>query len=259
MILSVFKVYNSLQRGLDFRGNMKFNNLCLAVACAVLTSTTYAKPIWQDFSVTGLHGEHYKVEPSERDVVTLEYAAGLNWGDVFFFLDHSRYSQTDGKDNYFELATRLSLSYLTAQQLSYGMLKDVYLASTWESGGNFDNYVYGVGFGLAVPYFDYANINLYRAHNETTKDDWMTTITYGVPLSLGTQDFLFDGFMDWSSSASDHAAELNWTSQWKWNAGKLINPDTRLYLGIEYSHWINKYGIKNVNEKNVSALVKYHF
>lgn len=87
----------------------------------------------------------------------------------------------------------------------------------------------------------------------------MTTITYGVPLTIAGQEFLFDGFADWSSQESDHAAELNWTSQWKWNAGKLFSPDTRLYLGIEYSYWINKFGIKNIDEKNVSALVKYHF
>lgn len=238
---------------------MKFKTLMAAIMCIATMSAVDAKPLWQDFSLTGLHGDDYKVGSEKRDVITLEYAAGLTWGDAFFFIDHSRYSQTDEKDNYFELAPRLSLSYLTGQKLSYGAVKDVYLASTWESGHDFDNYVYGIGFGLDIPYFKYADINLYRANNETTKDDWMTTIDYGVPLTVGTQDFLLDGFADWSSSASDHAAELNWTSQWKWNVGKLINPDTRLYLGIEYSYWINKFGIKNVDEKNVSALVKYHF
>ncbi|MFV5617685.1 ion channel protein Tsx, partial [Acinetobacter baumannii] len=53
--------------------------------------------------------------------------------------------------------------------------------------------------------------------------------------------------------------ELNWTTQWKWNVGKHISPDTRLYLGIEHSVWNNKFGIKGADENNVSALVKYHF
>ncbi|XID75695.1 outer membrane protein OmpK [Alkanindiges sp. WGS2144] len=237
---------------------MNFLRVCIAVLAAAAFEVS-AKPVWQDFSISGLHGDHYKVGPEKRDVVTLEYATGLSWGDTFFFIDHSRYSQNDEKDNYFELAPRLSLSYLSGQALTYGMVKDVYLATTWESGDNFDNYLYGLGLGFNLPYFDYANVNFYRAHNEATKDDWMTTITYGAPLKAAGQDFLFDGFIDWSSSASDHAAELNWTSQWKWNAGRLISPDTRLYLGIEYAHWINKFGIKGVDEKNVSALVKYHF
>lgn len=238
---------------------MKFQTILVAAICSAAMSAACAQPVWQDFSITGLHGDDYKVGPEKRDVITLEYAAGLTWGDAFFFIDHSRYNQTDEKDNYFELAPRLSLSYVTGQKLSYGPIRDVYLASTWESGSDFDNYVYGIGFGLTIPYFKYADINLYRANNETTKDDWMTTVTYGVPLTVAGQDFLFDGFADWSSKESDHAAELNWTSQWKWNAGKLISPNTRLYLGIEYSYWINKFGIRNVDEKNVSALVKYHF
>ena len=46
----------------------------------------------------------------------------------------------------------------------------------------------------------------------------------------------------------------------KWNAGKHISPNTRLYVGIEHSVWNNKYGNKSgINQNDVSALVKYHF
>ena len=61
------------------------------------------------------------------------------------------------------------------------------------------------------------------------------------------------------SEKDAQASELNWTTQWKWNAGKHISPDTRLYLGVEHSVWNNKFGLKNQDENNVSALVKYHF
>ena len=79
---------------------------------------------------------------------------------------------------------------------------------------------------------------------------------------LAAEEFLVDGFIDWSTAEKDqvaHSSELNWTTQWKWNVGPHIAPNTRLYLGAEYSVWHNKYGIPGVNENNVSALVKYHF
>ena len=89
------------------------------------------------------------------------------------------------------------------------------------------------------------------------------TIAYAVPFKVSTEDFLVDGFLDWSSAAPDgkehHESELNWTTQYKWNVGKHISPETRLYLGVEHSVWNNKFGMKNRDENNVSALVKYHF
>ena len=134
------------------------------------------------------------------------------------------------------------------------------IATTWEGGEGFNNYLYGFGFDLAIPYFQYAQLNFYKADNDKNlSDDYQVTFTYGVPFKLASEDFLVDGFMDWSTAEDDHASELNWTTQWKWNAGKHISPKTKLYLGVEYSVWNNKYGIKGLNQNDVSALVKYHF
>ena len=138
-------------------------------------------------------------------------------------------------------------------------MKDVLVATTWEGGEGFDNFLYGVGFDLAIPKFNYASVNLYRVNNENMEDDYQLTLTYGLPFKLGTEEFLVDGFLDWSTAEDDHASEMNWTTQWKWNVGKHISPDTNLYLGIEHSVWNNKYGIPDADENNVSALVKYHF
>lgn len=86
------------------------------------------------------------------------------------------------------------------------------------------------------------------------------TAVYGIPVKLGSEDFLVDGFLDWSTGENaGHASELNWTTQWKWNVGKHISPDTRLYVGVEHSVWNNKYGIKGLDQNDVSALIKYHF
>lgn len=246
---------------------MKFTQI--AALCTIASTATLAQaaPVWQDFSLTGLYGENYEVVDEKQTTLTVEYAAKVKYADVFFFMDRMRGSD-DHKSTYFELAPRLSLGEVTGKKLAVGPIKDVLISTTWESSSDdfnnsFDNFLYGVGFDLAIPYTSFASINFYRANNEKQSDDYQMTLTYGVPVKLGSEDFLVDGFLDWSTAEKDsgaaHASELNWTTQYKWNAGKHISPNTRLYLGIEHSVWNNKYGIKGKDENNVSALVKYHF
>nr|MBP8207248.1 ion channel protein Tsx [Acinetobacter sp.] len=244
---------------------MKLTQIVASCAIASTAALTQASPIvWQDFSLTGLYGENYELGTEDRTTLTAEYAAKLKYSDVFFFVDQ----QWDGndKDNtYFEFAPRLSLGEVTGQDLSFGPVKDVLVATTWEHNAGhgenveFNNFLYGVGFALDIPYTQYANVNFYRADNNNTDDDYQMTITYAVPFKLGSEDFLVDAFLDWSTAEKDHASELNWTSQYKWNVGKHISPETKLYVGVEHSVWNNKFGVKGADQNDVSALVKYHF
>ena len=241
---------------------MKLTHMTAMCILASTATLTQAAPIWQDFSITGLYGENYAVTPDpKQSTATFEYAAKLKYGDFFAFADRTN---SDGQsDTYFEVSPRLSLSAISGQKLEFGPIKDVLIATTWEGGKDMNNYLYGVGVDLAIPYFQYAQLNLYRAANEVQVDDYQLTFTYGIPFKLAAEEFLVDGFIDWSTAENDpdaaHSSELNWTTQWKWNVGPHISPNTRLYLGAEYSVWHNKYGIPGVNENNVSALVKYHF
>ena len=244
---------------------MKLTQIVASCAIASTAAFTQSSPIvWQDFSLTGLYGENYELGTEDRTTLTAEYAAKLKYSDVFFFVDQ----QWDGndKDNtYFEFAPRLSLGEVTGQDLSFGPVKDVLVATTWEHNAGhgenveFNNFLYGVGFALDIPYTQYANVNFYRADNNNTDDDYQMTITYAVPFKLGSEDFLVDAFLDWSTAEKDHASELNWTSQYKWNVGKHISPETKLYVGVEHSVWNNKFGVKGADQNDVSALVKYHF
>ena len=247
---------------------MKFNQVLAATVVATTAALTQAAPVWQDFSITGLYGENYESIDAngihsdvEQSTITAEYAAKLTYGDFFAFADRTN-NDIDGNQTYFEVSPRLSLGAVTGQKLELGPIKDVLIATTWEGNtgsSNFNNYLYGVGFDLAIPYFQYAQLNFYKADNDLSADDYQMTFTYGVPFKLGSEDFLVDGFLDWSTAERDHASELNWTTQWKWNVGKHISPETRLYLGVEHSVWNNKYGIKGMDQNDVSALIKYHF
>lgn len=239
----------------------------IITSCAIASAATFsqASPIvWQDFSLSALYGENYEVGTDDRTTITAEYAAKYKYSDLFFFLDQ----QWDGNDDdstYFEFSPRLSLGEVSGKNLAFGPVKDVLIATTWEHNAGhannteFNNFMYGVGFSLAIPYTQYAELNLYKVENDKTDDDYQMTLTYAVPFKLGSEDFLVDAFLDWSTGEDTHASELNWTSQYKWNVGKHISPKTKLYLGIEHSVWNNKFGIKGVDQNDVSALVKYHF
>lgn len=241
---------------------MKFNQLIVTCALASAASLSQAAPIWQDFSVTALYGSNYELGSEDRTTATVEYAAKFKYADFFFFNDH-QWEEGNVQTNYFEFSPRFSLGEISGTKLEFGPIKDVLVATTWESNNsavNFDNFLYGVGFDLAIPKFQYAQLNFYKASNELGKDDYQMSFVYGIPFKIGSEEFLADAFLDWSTGEGpDHASELNWTSQYKWNVGKHISPKTKLYVGVEHSVWNNKFGVKGVNQNDVSALVKYHF
>ncbi|WP_296056983.1 DUF5020 family protein [uncultured Amphritea sp.] len=236
---------------------MKTKLMC-ALCCAVVSTGVSAKQLWSDFSLSYVKGSHFEVVDPDQQTITVEHASGHNWGDTFFFVD--RQESDDGDTStYFEFSPRLSLGYVTGADLSLGLVKDVFLAGTWESGEGFDNYMAGLGVSLDLPGFQYANANIYQANNDLISNDVMLTLTWGIPFSISDAEFLYDGFIDWSSEENDHASETNFTSQLKWNAGKLIGTSSPVYVGIEYSHWTNKYGIEGADERNPSLLLKWHF
>lgn len=233
-----------------------------------LPSQAYAEMFWQDVSLSLLHGDNYLLAPDNRATVgTFEHASGDSWGDTFLFIDYFDYSGEDSAI-YGEFSPRLSLSNLTNTDLSVAIVKDVLLAATWEYGNGpndvrFDNGLYGLGFALDLKGFKYFNLNLYRRDNEYRKNNYQASISYAVPFSFVGQSFVFDGFVDWTSTTSDQRSSFNYTSQLKWQVYQGTGGN-KLYMGMEYVYWNNKYGVKNSSainsdERNANLLLKYHF
>jgi len=81
------------------------------------------------------------------NVFTLEHASGHNWGDVFIFADRIDAKPDNNapthKQTYAEVSARLSLDYAFGFTFDSDILKDTYLAATWElasiSEPNFSN------------------------------------------------------------------------------------------------------------------------
>lgn len=240
-----------------------------------------AEPVWHDFSVSLLHGAHYTVDyaldadDSTRNVVTMEYAAAYGWGDLFSFVD--RLASARHQELYWELQPRFSLRpWLGDRYKQHQSVEDLFIATTLEvanfddpdglsaSSGSFTNTLIGVGMNWNVADFRYLQTNVYRAFNDAEENDYQLTLAWARPFSVGSQSFLYDGFIDWSSGASDHRASVNWTSQLKHDAGAAWGNPGAIYWGIEYVYWRNKFGIANQtsgvrsNENNVNLLLKLH-
>ncbi|MDN3651228.1 outer membrane protein OmpK [Thalassotalea ponticola] len=246
------------------------------LAGAFLTSTqATAEMFWSDNSVSLLHNvNQYHVNENDDVVtVTLEHASGHSWGDLFFFADRLDFKQDSdnvaAKETYSELSPRLSLSYATGSKFEYGIVSDVFIATTWEHStyhsavfsNSFDNYLVGVGADLKLPGFAYANVNVYQANNENVDNDQQLTLVWGYPFSIGNADFMFDGYIDWSSAADTHKAEFHFNPQLRLDVGKYFGIAKKFEAGIEYSYWDNKFGLDYPGlgtESAVSLLVKVH-
>jgi len=228
--------------------------------------------LWQDFSLTYLYGEGFTVDPADQHTLTLEYAAGFTFGDVFSFTDFTYYRNSDESDGlYGELSPRFSYNKIFGQDFSLGPISDVLLATTLEYGsGPVETFLAGPGIDLKIPGFKFFQLNLYyRAglNSANISDGWQISPAWSVSFPVGSSEIVFDGFLDWvfATEDSNYEPNLHFSPQLKYNLGKLLwGEDSKLYVGVEYRYWSNKYGIKDsknfdTDDNVVSFLVKYHF
>ncbi|MFL9811953.1 hypothetical protein D7241_01710 [Stutzerimonas sp. VN223-3] len=273
--------------------NFKLAPLSLALAGSLLAAPAFAEGMlqWQNNSLTYLYGKDFKVDAGEiQQTVTFEHASGWSWGDMFLFVDNKWYNGLTGNDGhtyYGEFSPRLSLGKITGQEMSFGPIKDVLLAATYERGESTDgvpnqNYLLGPAVDLAVPGFDRFNINVYyRKPDGTTgkpSGQWQITPTWAMTIPVGKSDILFDGFIDWvvndagSERRGDFVSKnLHINPQIKYDLGKALDGEPgKLYVGIEYDYWSDKYGIEDggfvsenfvgpTDQNTASLLVKAHF
>lgn len=222
----------------------------LSTALLLLVSlSSNAETLWTDFSATLLKGNNYQLGDNNRTVFTFEHAGGYSWGDSFLFVDRLQ-SANGNKETYAEISPRFQLS-----QYQNDLFKNIYFATTAEIGDGFTHYLMGVGTSLKVPHFTYFNVNLYHRNNDSGDNGQQVTVTWQVPIAGLT----YDGFLDYVPSNDNSSTSYNFTSQLKYNIADLLSIKNKLYVGVEYVYWHNKYGVNNIDEKNVNLLLKYHF
>ena len=250
----------------------------VVLTLAIFCSPSRAETLWTKNTIALLSGNDFRVnsspesDDSERIIVTLEHASGHSWGDIYFFLD--RFESSDNAGGiYAEVTPRWSIGDAIGWE-NDGFIKDLLLAGTLERSSKdtapgrddtFTNVLVGLGGSLDMPGFNFFNANIFRAKNENQNDDWQLTMTWSIDGAIGNSQWLYDGFIDWSSAADDHRASIAWVSQLKLDLGKYWGKPEKVYAGIEYVYWHNKFGIKHnefgfaTHERNVNLLLKLHW
>ncbi|WP_278389771.1 outer membrane protein OmpK [Stutzerimonas kunmingensis] len=251
----------------------------------ILSSQAMASPmLWQNNSLTYLYGKNFAVDSAggkEGDIqqtITFEHASGWTWGDLFLFVDNKWYngiSGSDGHTYYGEFSPRLSLGKISGADLSFGPIKDVLISATYERGeGRNRNYLLGPAVDLAIPGFDRFSLNTYyrKPDGITGKPggQWQITPTWAMTFPVGKSDILFDGYIDWvvndkKNGNTELKKNFHFNPQVKYDLGKALDyTPGKLYVGIEYDYWSNKYGIEdsdafNTDNNVTNFIVKAHF
>lgn len=236
---------------------------------------------WQDNSLTYLNGVDFKVDPPKQQTVTFEHASGWSFGDLFFFIDGIKYNTdaTNGADDghtfYGEFSPRFSLGKISGADLSFGPIKDVLLATTYEYGeDDVESYLIGPAVDLDIPGFDYFQLNTYLRTADGKRDGsnvWQITPVWSYTIAVGNSDLVIDGFMDWVvDNDKSYHANLHFNPQIKYDVAKAFGFGKKVYVGVEYDYWSNKYGINDdgfvgseilggTDQSAISFLLKAHF
>ncbi len=219
---------------------------------------------WTSSNLQALYGSDFELGDRDRTTITLEHAHGWAYGQNFFFVDVA--DQNDiGVEIYAELYAYLSLSKLTGLEVGIGPLKDVSLVaglniSNKPENDDFKAYLAGLSLDFGNTYFDYLQLDIavYKSDDVRHKYGLQFTPVWSYPFEVGPAKFKFRGFTDFRTGNTNNSGNFHILAQPQvlfdigHSAG--ISSD-KLYIGTELSYWHNKYGLKDVEESVVQAMI----
>lgn len=216
---------------------------------------------WQTTNIQALRGHDYKLGERQRSIITLEHANGWAYGDNYAWID---LIYPDGRDYtyYGEFSPRLSLGKITGHDLSYGIIKDILLSTTFEKlKGQGPQYLYGGAVDLNLPGFKFFKTNFY-VHDSTERDGktWQVTLAWNRPFQIGGTKFLIEGFSDIQGREGTSQANQSFVLRFLMDVGYALGgEENKLWAGVEYQYWHNKAGRDGVTESVPQAQIKWVF
>ncbi len=209
---------------------------------------------WTSSNIQVLYGGDFIFAEEGRATVTVEHSHGWKYGKNFFFVDMYN---NNGFEIYAEVYSYLSLKKMMGSDVSLGPIKDFSLAggvnvSNRPAERNFQAYLVGISFDLANQYFDYLQLDV-MAYKDDGVHSWGVQYTpvWSFPFTLGPTKFKFRGFIDIKDANTNRHGNVTMLAQPQLllDVGDLAGwkSDT-LYIGTEFSYWLNKFGIQDANE-----------
>lgn len=219
---------------------------------------------WTSNDIQVLHGNDFKFGDKERSTVTVEHADGWQYGSNFFFTDVVDRNDI-GVEVYAEVYSYLSMNKISGHDWSLGPVKDISLMaglniSNKPESDNFKAYLLGLSFDLSNSLFNYLQLSVssYKDDSISNKYGMQITPVWSLPFKLAEFKFKFRGFTDFNVGNTNASGIFTILSQPQLllDVGDLAGlKSDKVYVGTEYSHWHNKFGVKGIEEHVVQVMV----
>lgn len=263
---------------------------CAAFALATGLAALPARALdWIDNEIQLLHSRNYR-EPANpqhvsKDIVTLQHASGYALGRNFAFVDILKSGNQElnlagqpesPTEVYGEAYTTLSLSKLRGNSLAFGPFKDFGLTAGINAGNKSSQlhsrplvYLAGVTFDFDVPK-GFFNVDVLSYHDRSClvgisscpayRATQQVTPSWLLPFSVGSVDGEFAGFADFiGSRGAGTVRQVLSQPQLRFDIGKPFGTKGKVYAGIEYQYWRNKYGNDGIDEHHPQLLLLMKF
>ncbi len=235
---------------------------------------------FSSWDIQGLYGSTFK-EPGVHEniakgTVTLENSAAWSWGSSYFFIDYLKSSDADqnAAEFYGEWYPSASVSKITGYDFEQRyLLKDVLITMGVNAGSKTTGagplvFLPGLTFDLKFPAFQFFSIGAYAyidkgrvngQGNGCNTTTYQITPSWSLPFSYGRANFRFDGFIDYIGSHGQCEYQIVSQPTLKLDIGNFRGKPDRLFAGVEWSYWRNKYGISNFNQSTPQAVLMWVF
>ncbi|WP_448547875.1 hypothetical protein [Thalassotalea fusca] len=270
------------------------NKTSLVLVAGLATCFGLSAETWSTTEIHFQHGELERVGTggtSDSTVITFQHAGGWEYGDNFFFVDHSRHNVNnnanfpveDSSEFYGEWYSTFSFSAMSGNKVAFGPVKDVGFVAGFNFAPEVDSYwlLPGFKFSLDLPGFAFAQIAVTSyihqgGGSETSsvftivdeESSYMVDFSWAYPFKLGNTSWSIEGHLEYIDGREQTnnfgTTELeSWVlfqPQIRLDVGELmIGKANRLFVGIEYQYWKNRLGEKGTDDNAAQLLAVWRF
>jgi nucleoside-specific outer membrane channel protein Tsx len=242
---------------------------------------------WAHTEIQLLHGDGFRDRGNpdgiEKNILTLLHASDLGLFKQFFFVDFfaqdGRRAAGVSKDPdaagfYGEYYQNFSLSKLAGWKLDDAPVKGVNLTAGINYGRH-DGvdypvakvWLYGMSFDINMPK-GFLNVSLLTYDDQSYSDSgtansyvtYQITPAWSYPFEVLDSKFEFAGYIDFiGKKGPDKVSYIGSQIQLRYDAGHLFGMDGKVFVGLEYNFFNNKFGIKGLSENVPQALLVWVF
>ncbi|SBS29739.1 Nucleoside-specific channel-forming protein tsx precursor [Marinomonas spartinae] len=251
--------------------------LGLAAAATTTLAADYSDNIhkndysWKQFNL--MYASKELPGKNSHDYMEMEFGGRSGIVDLYGYIDvfnltNSTSSDKYGKDKIFlKIAPRFSLDAITGKDLSFGPVKELYIATLFSMDGGTgkfatNNNFIGLGSDIDIPWLGKTGVNLYALYDSTDhRQDWngyQLSANWFKPLMTFDNDsfIAYQGYFDYqfgmktdkgyatSSTGFDNFNGIYWHSK-------------RYAVGYGLKYFNNVYGIKNSDALKSTGFGQY--